>query len=403
MIKPEDVVLYKKTGEPGFSTTERSRTGLLIRRLIGEAIEVRATDIHVEPENRRVRIRARVDGFLRDLAEYDTEAGQRILSAIKVLCDLDITRKSRMQDGGFSAIVRGRPVEFRVSSVEEVYGDKMVIRILETEPEIIDLRRLGFTPQTEADLRAFLQRPQGMLLVSGPTGSGKSTSLYSLLREVDRRQRNVLAIEDPVEYHLEYVTQISVNVKQGITWANALRSALRQDPNILMIGEIRDAETAGIAIQSGLTGHLVFSTVHARDSVATIYRLLDLGVEPFLVANVLNMTLAQRLVRVLCRHCKVLMDPAEAKARKLGKLLTARPYAPKGCDRCEGTGYRGRTGVFEVVNLTEKMRDLIMEKANEDEMRRLAKEEGMMPIQTAALEKVSDGITSLDEIERVLG
>ncbi|MBI2922726.1 MAG: type II/IV secretion system protein [Planctomycetes bacterium] len=403
MIKPEDVVLYKKSGEPGFATTQKNRTSILIRRLIGEAIEVRATDVHIEPESKRVRIRARVDGFLRDMAEYDHESGSRILSAIKVLCDLDITRKNRMQDGSFSGVVRGRPVEFRVSSVEEVFGDKMVIRILETEPEIIDLKRLGLDVKTETDLRLFLTRPQGMLLVSGPTGSGKSTTLYSLLREVDRKQRNVIAIEDPIEYHLEYMTQIPVSPKHGVTFATALRNALRQDPNILMIGEIRDSETAAIAIQSGLTGHLVFSTVHARDSVATIYRLLDLGVEPFLVANVLNMTLAQRLVRMLCRSCKVPHDPDEVKIRPLGRYVKGRIYSPKGCERCEGTGYRGRTGVFEIVRVTEKMRDMIVEKASEDVMRKVAREEGMQPIHIAAMEKVNDGLTSLDELERVLG
>jgi len=404
MIKPEEVELLSKSGGEGFGSSGRNRVSLLIKRLIGEAIEIRATDLHVEPEQKIVRIRARVDGFLRDLVEYDHDSGARIISAIKVLCDLDITRKSRMQDGSFSAKVRGKAVEFRVSSVEEVFGDKMVIRILETEPEIIGLEKLGLPAGMETSLRLFLTRSQGMLLVSGPTGSGKSTTLYSMLREVDRKQRNVIAIEDPVEYHLEYMTQISVDANHGITFANALRTALRQDSNILMIGEVRDAETAGIAIQAGLTGHLVFSTVHARDSVATIYRLLDLGVEPFLVANVLNLTLAQRLVRILCRQCRKRTDPDLNKIRKFGKELEGvTAYGPRGCPDCENTGYHGRTGIFEMIPFSEKIRDMILERASEDNLRRAVIAEGMVPMMRAAMEKVAAGITSIDEIERVLG
>jgi type II secretory ATPase GspE/PulE/Tfp pilus assembly ATPase PilB-like protein len=403
MIKPEDVVLLKKSGRQVMKSTEKNRMALVIRRMISEAIEVRASDIHLEPENRRVRMRVRVDGFLRDLGDWDPETGHRLIGAVKVLCDMDITRKHRMQDGAFSALVRNRPVEFRVSVVEEVFGEKVVIRILDTEPEIIDLKKLGIPVMIETELRLFLTRPQGMLLMSGPTGSGKSTTLYSLLREVDRRQRNVIAIEDPIEYHLEYVTQIAVNPKAGVTYASALRTALRQDLNILMVGEIRDSETAAIAIQSGLTGHLVFSTVHARDSVATVWRLVDLGVEPFLVANVLNVAMAQRLVRCLCRHCKRVMEPDEVRVRPLGKLAKGRVYGPVGCERCEGTGYRGRTGIFEIIRMSEKLREHVLRRTGEDEIRRSAIEEGFVPILTSAMEKVNDGITSLDEIERVIG
>ncbi|MCE9581043.1 MAG: GspE/PulE family protein [Planctomycetes bacterium] len=403
MIPVEEIVVFKKSGGPAFDTSMRSRTSLLLRRLIGESIELRATDIHIEPEEKVVRIRARVDGFLRDLAELEHEQGHKLISAIKVICDLDITRKSRMQDGSFSAKVKGKAVEFRVSSVEEVHGDKVVVRILETEPEIIDLGRLGVPAATERQLREFLVKPQGLLLVSGPTGSGKSTTLYSMLREVDRKQRNVLAIEDPIEYHLEYVTQMSIDAKHGVTFATALRNALRQDTNILMVGEIRDPETAGIAIQAGLTGHLVFSTVHARDAISTVYRLLDLGVEPFLVANVLNISIAQRLVRLLCRDCRRRVPVDRAKLRKLAPGFDGPVFGPSGCPSCENTGYRGRTGVFEVVTITERIRDLIIGKVPEDEIRKAAIEEGMLPIHRVAMEKVAAGMTSLEEIERVLG
>ncbi|MEK7468496.1 MAG: GspE/PulE family protein [Planctomycetota bacterium] len=403
MIPVEDVIVFKKSGEQAFDTSRRSRTALLLRRLIGEGIELRATDIHIEPEEKGVRVRARVDGFLRDLMELDIEQGLKLVSAIKVICDLDITKKVRMQDGSFSAKVKSKAVEFRVSSVEEVHGDKVVIRILETEPEIIDLARLGVPSATERQLREFLVKPQGLLLVSGPTGSGKSTTLYSMLREVDRKQRNVVAIEDPIEYHLEYVTQISVDAKHGITFANALRNTLRQDPNILMVGEIRDSDTAGIAIQAGLTGHLVFSTVHARDAISTITRLVDLGVEPFLVANVLNIAIAQRLVRLLCRECRRRVPADKAKIRKLAPGFDGPVFGPAGCPSCERTGYRGRTGVFEVVTVTERLRDLITHKAPEDELRKAAIAEGMLPIHRAAMEKVAAGLTSLEEIERVIG
>ncbi len=403
MIPVDEILVFKKSGAEAFDPTRRSRTALLLRRVIGEAIELRATDIHFEPEAKGVRIRARVDGFLRDLTELDAEQGNKAISAIKVICDLDITRKTRMQDGSFSATVRGKPVEFRVSTVEEIHGDKLVVRVLETEPEIIDLSRLGVPAATERELREYLVKPQGLLLVSGPTGSGKSTTLYSMLREVDRKQRNVVAIEDPIEYHLEYVTQISVDVKHGTTFAAALRNALRQDPNILMVGEIRDAETAHIAIQAGLTGHLVFSTVHARDAVATVYRLLDFGIEPFLVANVLNISLAQRLVRLLCRDCRRRVAPDRAKLRKFASTYDGPVFGPVGCPSCENTGYRGRTGIFEVVNVTERIRDLIIARSPEDEIRKAANAAGMLPIQRAAMEKVAAGMTSLEEIERVLG
>ncbi|NUN49939.1 MAG: type II/IV secretion system protein [Candidatus Brocadiae bacterium] len=403
MIRNEDILLFKKSGEPGLETSHRSRTALLIRRLIAESIEVGATDIHVEPEEGKVRIRARVDGFLRDVTEYDTASGMKVVAAIKVLCDLDITRKHRMQDGSFSAKVEGRLVEFRVSSVEELQGDKMVIRILETRPEVIDMQRLGLPAATETELRGFLRQSQGMLLVSGPTGSGKSTTLYSLLREVDRKQRNVVAIEDPIEYRLDYVTQIAVDAKHGVTFASALRNSLRQDPNIIMLGEIRDAETAQIAIQAGLTGHLVFSTVHARDSAATVHRLLDLDIEAFLVANVINVSLAQRLVRILCRACRKKAAPERALAEKFGMDPGEQVWEAAGCDVCQGAGYRGRTGVFELMRVTKRIQGLIMDRGREDDIRKVAIEEGMLPIQRAAMEKVRVGVTSMAEVNRVLG
>jgi type II secretory ATPase GspE/PulE/Tfp pilus assembly ATPase PilB-like protein len=403
MIQPEDIVILKKSGEQAFSGNDTSPIGLQLRRMIGDALEIRASDLHLEPDGNRVRVRARVDGFLRDVAHLDKETGNRLVSAIKVLCDLDIAGRNPLQDGSFTASLKGRMVEMRVSTLEEIGGEKLAIRILEAESATTDLTKLGLTPRGENDLRAFLARSQGMLVVSGPTGSGKSTTLHCMLRAVDRKRRNVIAIEDPVETRLEYVTHVAVNASAGLTFAGALRNALRQDPNVLMIGEIRDSETAAIALQSGLTGHLVLSTVHSRDALGTVTRLSDLGVEPHLIADVLNFALAQRLVRVLCKRCRKPVHEHEYKDHPLKAFITAQIYTAGRCQDCGGSGYKGRIGVFELVRMTDRLRPLVAGRAPEAELRKAAQADGSVPILFAALDRVNEGTTSLDEVERVIG
>ncbi|MBI2919563.1 MAG: type II/IV secretion system protein [Planctomycetes bacterium] len=403
MIQPEDVVIRKKSGEPAFSSADDSRIGLHLRRMIGDALDMRATDLHLEPDGAQVRVRARVDGFLRDVAHLDGDTGGRLVSAIKVLCDLDIAGRSPMQDGSFSASVKGKPIEMRVSTLEEIGGEKLALRILEAESAAQDMSKLGLSHRSENELKAFLARSQGMLVVSGPTGNGKSTTLHSMLRAVDRRRRNVIAIEDPVESRIEYVTHVAVNARAGTTFAGALRNALRQDPNVLMIGEIRDAETASIAIQSGLTGHLVLSTVHARDALGTVTRLADLGVEPHLIADVLNFALAQRLVRVLCPRCRRPVPERELRDHPLRSLISGTIFDAGRCQACGGSGYRGRVGVFELVKMTDRLRPLIAGRAPESELRKAAEADGAVPVLFAAMERVNEGVTSLEEVERVIG
>lgn len=401
MIQPEEVTILKKSGEKFYADGADNKISLQIRRMVADALDMRASDLHLEPDGNRLRVRARVDGFLRDVAHLDKDTGTRVVSSIKVLCDLDIAGRNAVQDGAFSASIGGRTVEFRVSTLEEVAGEKVAIRLLEAEGTTQEMAKLGLSPRDENDLRAYLGKSHGMLVVSGPTGSGKSTTLHAMLRAVDRKRRNVIAIEDPVETRIDYVTHVAVSAK--LTFAAALRNALRQDPNVLMIGEIRDSETAEIAIQSGLTGHLVLSTVHARDAFGTLSRLSDLGVELPRVADVLNFALSQRLVRILCQRCRKPAEKSFLDDHPLGRFTRGTVYNPGRCQDCGGTGYKGRIGVFELVRMTDTLRALVREKKPESELRKAAAAEGARPLLHAAIERVNEGVTSLEEVERVLG
>ncbi|MBI3270990.1 MAG: type II/IV secretion system protein [Planctomycetes bacterium] len=403
----EELTLFKSNGEPGLdavSPSEGSRASFVLLRLLSDALDRAATDIHVESEGPGVKVRYRVDGFLRPVADYDLELGRRLISCVKVICDMDITKKSRFQDGSFLGKRGDEEVDFRVSVIQEVGGDKMVVRILQRKMHEGVIESLGLNDDLIATMRGFTRRSQGTLIVAGPTGVGKTTTLYALLQEVDRTRRNVVSIEDPVEYHLPLMTQIHVNPKVGMSFAAALRSVLRQDPNILMIGEIRDAETAEIALQSALTGHLILTTTHAKDAIGAIFRLSELNIPPYQLVTTVNLILAQRLARKLCERCK---KPLPVKKKYFATLGFPAPatdtvYRAGGCPECDDTGYRGRVGVFELLQMNDPLRDAILRKAPESELQALQASGPYPRLVHDAMKKVEQGVLSMEEVSRVL-
>ncbi len=387
--------------------------------MVWEAIEQRATDIHMEPTKEEMTLRFRIDGILQPAAPFGRGMGDAVLNIFKVLADLDITEKRKPQDGSFSAIVEGgRTVDFRVATAGSVAGEKMVMRILDREGQVLDLRNIGMRPVMHETVHGLVTQPHGLFIVCGPTGAGKSTTLYACLNEIDRFQKNVITVENPVEYHIDNVTQIEINPKAGKTFASELRSILRQDPDVIYIGEIRDQETAEIACQAAQTGHMVFTTLHANDTVTAIARLLDLGVQPFLIGSSLTAVLGQRLVRILCPHCKVKYKPNPDLIRKanLPADQIKHFYRPpnnkaeeedegdeksSACPHCGGMGYRGRTGIFELLVITEKLREMIREHPNLSAIKQEAMKSGMKTIQEDGLRQVIAGQTSVQELLRV--
>jgi type II secretory ATPase GspE/PulE/Tfp pilus assembly ATPase PilB-like protein len=337
--------------------------------------------------------------------------GDSVLNIFKVLANLDITEKRKPQDGSFSAKCEGRDVDFRVATAGSVVGEKLVMRILDKERAIANLTQLGMRDKMRDTVHGIVGEPHGLFIVCGPTGAGKSTTLYACLAEIDRYQKNVITVENPVEYTIDNVTQIEVNPKAGKTFAGELRSILRQDPDVIYIGEIRDQETAEIACQAAQTGHMVFTTLHANDTVTAIGRLIDLGVQPFMIASALSAVLGQRLVRVLCPKCKVRYKPNPDMLRKANlpvdkiKFFYRPPENPDGeaekCEHCGGTGYFGRTGVFELLTVTDRIRDMIRENPNLNAIRQEAVKNGMQYLQQDGLRQVIEGHTSIQELLRV--
>lgn len=385
-------------------------------QMVYEAIQSRATDIHMEPTKDEMTVRFRVDGILHATPAFSRSTGDSVLNIFKVLADLDITEKRKPQDGSFSAQVEDRFCDFRVATSGSVSGEKMVMRILDRAKQIVSLTDLGMRDQLRDNINDIVQQPHGMFIVCGPTGAGKSTTLYSCLNEIDRYTKNVITVENPVEYHIDNVTQIEVNPKAGKTFAGELRSILRQDPDVIYIGEIRDQETAEIACQAAQTGHMVFTTLHANDTVTAIGRLLDLGVQPFMIASAMTAVLGQRLVRVLCDHCKVRYKPNPDMLRKANLPVDKikhfyRPPegsgeeetedGPEKCEHCGGTGYHGRTGVFELLEVTDRIRDMIRENPNLNAIRQEAVKNGMKYLQEDGLRQVIEGTTSIQELLRV--
>jgi type IV pilus assembly protein PilB len=374
----------------------------LANRIITDAIEIGASDIHVEPHEHLFRIRYRIDGVLHEVQRPPLEKSRPLVSRLKIMADLDIAEKRRPQDGRIRVREGDRTIDIRVSTLPTDFGEKVVLRILDKSQLRLDLAKLGFG---EEDLKRFqrtVRLPYGMILVTGPTGSGKTTTLYAALNHINRPEINITTIEDPIEYNLVGINQTHVRPEIGVTFAAALRSILRQDPNVIMVGEMRDMETAEIAIRAALTGHLVFTTLHTNDAPSAITRLIDMGVEPFLVASSVKMIIAQRLLRRLCQKCKVQTEPTAEQREELalkGKL-DVRFFANKGCSACHNYGFQGRTAAFEVLPISNGLSELIARGVNASELRHKAQEAGMLPLRQAALRKAERGETSLDEVIR---
>jgi len=373
----------------------------LINGLLAEAVRLGASDIHVEPYESALLVRLRIDGVLRETLRLPARVIPVLVSRIKVMARLDIAERRIPQDGRISVALGGRTLDVRVSTLPSRAGERVVMRILDREQANLTMGDLGFSPYVLGAFQAALREPNGIVLVTGPTGSGKTTTLYAGLGVLNDRTRNILTIEDPVEYAVEGVGQTQVNTKVGMTFAAGLRAILRQDPDVVMVGEIRDAETAQIAVQASLTGHLVLSTVHTNDSVGAVTRLRDMGVEPFLLASTVRLVLAQRLVRRLCPNCRR-GEPADAAtAKAVGLEPGATVYRAVGCAACSHTGYAGRVGVFEVLRVDERVRRMIAEDAGEDAIAQAAFGGGAPTLARAARAAVAEGITTVEEAFRV--
>ena len=378
---------------------------MLINTLVEQAVRQRASDIHIEPNVDRIRIRCRVDGLLYETASYDLAILPVIVTRVKIMSGMDISEKRKPQDGRFTALVDRREYDVRVSTLPTVYGEKCVLRLAMKKSLNRNKSDLGMHSDEIERFDRILQKPNGIVLVTGPTGSGKSTTLYTALSELNSDEVNIVTVEDPVEANVEGVNQVQVNPKAELTFANALRSILRQDPDIIMIGEIRDTETAEIAVQASITGHLVVSTLHTNDTASSVTRLVDMGVDSYLIADATAGIVAQRLVRRLCPHCKQKRAPMEHEAAYLGlsprEAKTTVLYEPVGCQRCSGTGYYDRIGVYEIMEISPKLRGMISRQATADDIREQAVNEGMKTMRESARRLVMEGVTSVREMQRV--
>jgi type IV pilus assembly protein PilB len=372
----------------------------LVHSIVAQAIQQGASDIHINPEEGDTRVLFRVDGVLSPAATVKRKMAMSVVSRIKIMGDLDISEKRIPQDGRFALTVDGRRVDIRVVTLPLVHGEGVVMRILDRGATVEGLESLGMQEDELNRFTSAINRPNGAVLVTGPTGSGKSTTLYSALNALNDGERSILTIEDPVEQRMQGIKQMQIAPKAGVTFDVGLRSMLRADPDVIMVGEIRDRETAHIAIEAALTGHLVLSTLHTRDAPSALGRLIDMGIEPFLVSSAIDCIVAQRLVRMLCKHCKRLLKVSDAVLAE-HDLTGAEPYEAVGCSRCGGSGYRGRLGLYEVMSVSERIRALILERASVDEMVAVAVGEGMLRLRDDGLVKVREGLTSIAEIERM--
>lgn len=370
----------------------------LVDLFIGQALNEHASDIHIEPEEKDVRIRYRVDGVLHEVISLPPLMLSPIVSRIKVLSSMNIAESRVPQDGRFR-MEKDKVVDFRVSTFPSVYGEKVVLRILDKSVMLRSLSDIGFSPDNLTRFRKIIHKPHGVVLVTGPTGSGKTTTLYSVLAEINSKELNIMTVEDPIEYELAGITQAQVNTKAGLTFAAALRSILRQDPDVILIGEIRDQETAEIAVQAAMTGHLVLATLHTNDAVGALTRLTDIGVEPFLISSSVEAVLAQRLVRKICPTCKKEVEVPKNIKERFPDLKTM--YAGVGCRSCKNTGYKGRCGIFELLIADEGIRKMVVERKSVDDIKKYAVAQGMKTLLLDGVEKIKAGLTSLDEVLRV--
>jgi type IV pilus assembly protein PilB len=377
----------------------------LVNSIIAQAADRGASDIHFEPDGRELRVRFRIDGVLSVSTTIPSRMVAGVVSRAKIMADLDIAEKRIPQDGRVSLSIDGRHVDIRVVTLPSVYGESLVMRILDKQQASLSLDRLGMQEAERQRFERGIGQAYGAVLATGPTGSGKSTTLYAALAQLNTTEKNIITIEDPVEYQLEGITQVQVNPKAGLTFANGLRSMMRADPDIIMVGEIRDGETAQIAIESALTGHLVLSTLHTNDAPTAITRLIEMGIEPFLVASAIDCVVAQRLARTLCPTCKkrTILPAGVLRDSGFNVTLDLEAYEPVGCGRCNGMGYKGRVGLYEVMVVSEQIRTLVLARASADEIGEVALREGMRRLRDDGFEKVKAGLTSIAEVARVTG
>ena len=409
-VESEDLELVKDEEEIDLKELERATEDAPVVRLVNailtSAIKRRASDIHLEPFEKMFRVRYRVDGVLEEIMKPPLKLKNAITSRIKVMAALDIAERRLPQDGRIKLkIGPGQDMDFRVSVLPTIFGEKIVLRLLDKSNLQLDMTKLGFEERALKDFKDAIYRPFGMVLVTGPTGSGKTTTLYSALSELNKIASNISTAEDPVEYNLVGINQVQINEDIGLNFANALRAFLRQDPDIIMVGEVRDFETAEIAIKAALTGHLVLSTLHTNDAPSTINRLLNMGVEPFLVASSVNLVLAQRLARVICNGCKAPVEVHPQAMIELGvnadEARSITCFHGGGCSACSGTGYRGRVALYEVMPMSEELRDLVLSGASANEIKRTAITVGMMTLRQSGLLKIKQGMTTIEEVVRV--
>ncbi|MDD5593538.1 MAG: ATPase, T2SS/T4P/T4SS family [Candidatus Margulisbacteria bacterium] len=399
----KDIGPMPQAAKAAVSTAEEAPVIKLVNLLILRAVSEGASDVHMEPTEKNVRIRYRVDGMMHDVSTAPLYLLSSLVTRIKVMSKMDIAESRLPQDGRFELKVEAKSIDVRVSSFPSIFGEALVMRLLDKSSVLFGLEELGFGEDNLKKFEDVIKRPYGIILVTGPTGSGKTTTLYATLSHILSPEKNIMTIEDPVEYELPGVRQAQVNVKAGLEFATALRSMLRQDPDVILVGEIRDVETAKVAIQASLTGHLVFSTLHTNDAAGSLNRLVDMGVEPFLTASAVASAIAQRLVRTICKNCKVPFEPSPEVLKKLGFNPDEKIefYHGKGCKACRNTGYRGRTAIFEILVVDAKIEELILRKASSAEIRQAAVQAGMRTLRDDGLLKARQGLTTIDEVFRV--
>lgn len=396
-----DIEAMRTLGEQITDEVNQAPVVKLVNSMIEFAIRANASDIHVEPMEHRVRVRVRIDGVLSEIMSNPIAARDAIITRLKILAGLNIAEKRIPQDGRIQTIINGQAVDMRVSVLPTVFGEKTVIRILAKNDANLNRKYLGINAHNNEMIDRIVKVPQGICLISGPTGSGKTTTLYTLLAEKNEVETNIVTVEDPVEIQIEGINQVQVNVKAGMTFANGLRSILRQDPDIILVGEIRDGETAEIAMRAAITGHLVFSTIHTNDAVSSINRLIDMGLEPFMVSSALIGVVSQRLVRRICTNCRLEYEPDEVEAGVLDLKPGQKLYRGEGCPECAGTGYKGRIAIHEIIIMSKGMKALLDKRATEEEMRKLAISEGTQMLADSAAQLVLEGITTVREMNKV--
>jgi len=396
-----DIEAMRSLGEQITDEVNQAPVVKLVNSMIEFAIRANASDIHVEPMENRVRVRIRIDGVLSEIMSNPIAARDAIITRLKILAGLNIAEKRIPQDGRIQTLINGQAVDMRVSVLPTVFGEKTVIRILAKNDANLNRKYLGINSHNNEMIDRIVKVPQGICLISGPTGSGKTTTLYTLLAEKNDVETNIVTVEDPVEIQITGINQVQVNVKAGMTFANGLRSILRQDPDIILVGEIRDGETAEIAMRAAITGHLVFSTIHTNDAVSSINRLIDMGLEPFMVSSALIGVVSQRLVRRICTNCRTEYEPDEIEVGVLDLKPGQKLYRGEGCPECSGTGYKGRIAIHEIIIMSKAMKALLDKRASEDEMRKLAISEGTQMLADSAAQLVLEGITTVREMNKV--